>query len=83
MKTLTATTARSELFNLLKKTAKGHLLTRITSKEGNSILVSEEDYESLLETAELLSEIGLLDSIQVADKEIKNGELYTMDETFS
>ncbi len=82
MNTLTATKARVNLFKLLKQTVKGHLHTRISSKEGNAILISEEDYESLLETAELLSIKGLKESISKADKEIENGELISIDEAF-
>ena len=65
MTTITATAARSNWFDLLKKTIKGHVLTRVSSKEGNVVLLSEEDYESLLETAELLSIEGLKDSIKI------------------
>ncbi len=83
MNTLTATKARVNLFKLLKQTVKGHLHTRISSKEGNAILISEEDYESLLETAELLSIKGLKESISKADKEIENGELISSDEAFN
>ena len=82
MKSVTATDARSSLFKILKNTIKGHRHIRITSKEGNAILLSEEDYESLLETAELLSIPGFLDSIKNADKEIENGEIFTIDEVF-
>ena len=83
MKTLTATAARSNLFHLLKKTAKGHLHTKISCKEGNAILLSEDDYESLIETAELLSIKGLHDSIKKADKQIENGETFSIEEVFS
>ena len=82
MNTLTATDARSSLFKILKQTVKGHLQTRISSKEGNAILISEDDYESLMETAELLSVKGLKESLAKADKEIAHGELYSMDEAF-
>lgn len=82
MKTLTATSARSDLFNILKQTVKGHLQTRITSKEGNAILISEEDFESLVETQELLSIKGLKDSIDQADKEINEGETFSLKEVF-
>lgn len=82
MNTLTATDARSNLFKILKQTAKGRLQTRISSKDGNAILISEDDYESLLETAELLSVKGLKESLSKADKEIARGELYSMDEAF-
>jgi len=80
--TLTATNARSNLFNLLKDTVKGHLLTRISSKEGNAILISEDDYESILETAELLSINGFRESISKADNEIKTNELFSIEEAF-
>jgi len=83
MNTLTATSARVNLFKLLKQTVKGHLHTRISSKEGNAILISEEDYESLLETAELLSISGLKESILQADKEIEDGDLVSMNEAFN
>lgn len=79
---MTATAARSNWFDLLKKTIKGHILTRVSSKEGNVVLLSEEDYESLLETAELLSIDGFKDSIKQADKEILAGEVYSMEEIF-
>ena len=82
MKSITATDARSGLFKILQNTIRGHRHVRITSKEGNAILLSEEDYESLLETAKLLSIPGFLESIQKADKEIKSGETYSMDEVF-
>ena len=82
MNTLTATNARSNLFNLLKDTVKGHLLTRISSKDGNAILISEDDYESILETAELLSVDGFRESISKADNEIKTNELFSIEEAF-
>lgn len=82
MTTLTATDARSNLFQLLKETIQGHTPTRISSKEGVAVLLSEEDYESLLETAELISEPKLLTSIKKADKEIMTGKVYSFDWVF-
>lgn len=83
MHTITATNARSNMFQLLKETIKKHFPIRISSKEGSAILISEEDYESLIETAELLSEPGLKKSIQKADQEIKKGEIYSFDQVFA
>ena len=82
MNQISATNARSNLYELFKKTVSGHLLTRISSKEGNVILLSEEDYESLVETAELLSVKGLKKSIEKADKEIKERDLFTLEDIF-
>lgn len=80
MKTVSATEARKDLFNLLKRSVRGHRQIRITHKEGDVILLSEEDYESLLETLELLSTPGLLKSIRRARREIARGETLSMDE---
>ncbi|PIR54645.1 prevent-host-death protein [Candidatus Peregrinibacteria bacterium CG10_big_fil_rev_8_21_14_0_10_36_19] len=82
MVTITTTDARSNLFNIVKKTAKGHVPTKISSKDGNVVMISENDYESLLETAELLSISGLKESISKSDKEIEKGEVYNFEEIF-
>ncbi len=82
MKTLTATDARNEWFSLLRNSVKEHRIYRIAAKEGGAILLSEEDYENLLETLELLSTPGMLKSIKQARKEIKEGKVYTMKEVF-
>ena len=71
--TVTATAARQDLFRLVKKSVKGHMPVRITSKDGDAVLISEEDYESLLETLELLSKPGLRQSIAEARADIKAG----------
>ena len=80
MKTFTATEARRELFTLLKRSIRGHQLFRITHKEGDVVLLSREDYDSLLETLELLSTRGLLKSVQQARREIARGETYSLEE---
>ena len=82
MTTITATKARSNLFQLLKKTIKWHMHTKISSKEGNAILLSEEDYENLIESIELMSIPGLKESVKKAKKEIKRGEVCSYDEVF-
>lgn len=82
MKTITATNARSFFFTLLKDTVKTSIPVRVSCKEGNVVMISEEDYESLLETAELLAQPGLKESIKKADTEIEKGELYTFDDVF-
>ena len=71
--TVTATAARQDLFRLVKKSVKGHMPVRITSKDGDAVLISEEDYEGLLETLELLSKPGLRQSIAEARADIKAG----------
>lgn len=45
-------------------------------------MLCEEDYESLMETLELLSQPGMLKSIKQAKKEIKQGKTCSMKEVF-
>lgn len=51
---VSATSARANLFNLIKEVAADHTVTRITSNAGDAILMSAEDYESWQETVYLL-----------------------------
>lgn len=80
--TVTATEARQNLFRLVRKSVKGHVPVKITSKEGDAVLVSEEDYEGLLETLELLSVPGMRKSIQEARVDIRAGRTRTVKEIF-
>ncbi len=82
METFTATDARNHWFELIKDSVRGHKVYRITSKEGDAILLSEEDYENLIETLELLSTPGMLKSIKQARKEIKEGKTHSLKEIF-
>ena len=82
IKTVTATDARNNLFKLLKGLAKENRVYRITSKEGDAVLLSEEDYGSLMETLELLSVPGMAKSIRRAKQDIKEGKTYSMEEVF-
>ena len=82
MKTITTTKARSDLFNIVKDIVKGHREVKITSKEGSVVLVSEQDYENLMETLELMSVTGLTKSIHQADEDIRSGETVSIDEAF-
>ncbi len=78
--TVTATEARQNLFRLVRKSVKGHVPVKITSKEGDAVLVSEEDYEGLLETLELLSVPGMRKSIQEARADIRAGRTKSLKE---
>ena len=82
MTTLTATKARMQLFKMLERVIEGHEAFEITSKNGKAVLLSEEDYEELLETLELLSIPGLLKSVRRADKEIAQGKVRSMEKVF-
>lgn len=82
MNTITATKARNNLFGVLHSAIKSYIPTRIKTKEGSAIVLSEKDYESILETAKLTSIPGFVNSIKVADEQIKTGEYKSLDEVF-
>ncbi len=80
MKTFTATEARRELFTLLKRSVRRHEQFRITHKEGDAVLLSQEDFENLLETLELLATPGLRKGVRRARREIAQGKTYSLEE---
>lgn len=68
MEILSASEARANLFGLLEQVNKDHLPRHITSRKGNAVLLSKEDWDSLLETLYLQSIPGLVQSVRVAEK---------------
>ena len=63
MKTVTATTARSDLYNLIDATVSDHQPIQITGKRANAVLIGEEDWRAIQETLYLVSIPGMRDSI--------------------
>lgn len=59
-----ATSFRKDLFNLLEKTIKYNEILNISTKEGNVIVLSEEEYNGLLATAEIMSNPVLYEKIK-------------------
>ncbi|NNK02094.1 MAG: type II toxin-antitoxin system Phd/YefM family antitoxin [Desulfatitalea sp.] len=64
MPTLSATEARSKLYRLIDQAATTHEPIVITSKKGNAILLSEDDWRSIQETMYLLNTPGMRESIR-------------------
>ena len=63
MKTITATSARSDLYRVIDKALSDHEPVQITGKRGNAVLVSESDWRAIQETLYLVSIPGMRDSI--------------------
>ena len=82
MNIVTATEARKELFNLIRRALRAHDPVRIQHREGGVVLVSEEDYEGLLESLELLSIPGMQESIVEAEADVAAGRVASVDEVF-
>jgi len=68
MKIVTTTQARQNLYQLVDETNNNHYAIHITSKRGNAVLVSEEDWNSMQETLHLVSIPKMKESI------LKGGE---------
>lgn len=80
--TMTATEARQHFYQLLRKSVQGHVPVKITSKNGDAVILSEGDYEGLLETLELLSVPGMRKSIREAKADIRAGRTKSLKELF-
>ncbi|MCH0541871.1 type II toxin-antitoxin system Phd/YefM family antitoxin [Streptomyces sp. MUM 203J] len=52
--TISASEARKDLFPLIKRVNDDHVPVRISSKSGDAVLMSAEDYDSWQETVYLL-----------------------------
>ncbi|MBF2058279.1 MAG: type II toxin-antitoxin system Phd/YefM family antitoxin [Cyanobacterium sp. T60_A2020_053] len=69
MKTLNTSTARANLFGLVQRVNQDHIPVIITSKNGDAVLLSKEDWDSLQETLYLQSIPGLVESVKQAESE--------------
>ncbi len=69
MSVLTASVARSNLYNLIDQTNESHEPVIISGKRNNAVLIAEEDWKSIQETLFLISIPGMKESIINAMKE--------------
>ena len=60
------TSFRKNLFNMVQQTIKFNEPINVATKDGNAVLISEEDYRSIEETLYLLSIPGMGESIVTA-----------------
>lgn len=57
------TTFRKDIYNLLEQTIKYNEPLNISTKNGNAVVLSEEDYNNIMETLYIMSVPGLKDEI--------------------
>ena len=69
MATTNVTELRKNLFSMVDSVIKFNEPVQVTTKNGNAILLSEEDYNALLETVYLMSQPGLVSKIKEDEKE--------------
>jgi len=82
MTTLTATDARREFFDVVKGATDRHQIYRIHHRRGSVVLMAEDDYESLLETMDLLSTPGFRKSLMRSVEQMRKGETVSFEEVF-
>ena len=82
MANINATQARKEFFDLIKDTITKHEVFHIHHRQGDVVLMSEEEYSSLQETLELLSIPGFRESIAKSVKQVEAEDTFSMEEVF-
>ena len=82
MTTLTATDARKGFFDLLKKTNDQHEIYHIHHRSGDAVLMSEQEYDSLNESLELLSSPGFQEGFEKSRQEAAAGETVGFKDVF-
>lgn len=82
MTALTATDARKGFFNLLHEANEQHQIFHIRHRGGDAVLMSEEEYESLMETLGLLSSSGFREEFEKSKAEAEKGDTLSFEEVF-
>lgn len=78
MPTTNATELRKNLFNTLDNVIEYNNPVTVNTRKGNAVIVSEEDYNGMLETIYILSQKGLYKKIKEGEKE-KTSEMKKYD----
>ena len=60
---------RKDLFNSIDKVIEFNETITVNTKKGNAVIISEEEFNSMLETIYLVSQPGLLVKIKKGEKE--------------
>jgi antitoxin YefM len=69
MPAINITTARNNFYRLVEEVATSHEPITILGRQGNAVLISEQDWKAIQETLYLQSVPGLLESIHQSAKE--------------
>lgn len=60
---------RKDLFNSIDTVIEYNERIIVSTKKGNAVIISEEEFNSMLETIYLVSQPGLLEKIKKGEKE--------------
>lgn len=82
MSFLTATDARASLFELLRGANERHEVYHIRHRHGDAVLMSQDEYDSLMETLALLSAPGFREGYAQAVAEASAGDTLPFEDIF-
>src|SRR5215210_2938816 len=81
MTTIPLSDARARLSELVDEAVRTHQRVDITRNGRRAaVLLSADDFDSLMETLDILSDPQLMQELAEADEQIKRGEVYTLEE---
>ena len=79
---ITATDARRDFFEIVKGATEKHQVYRVQHRKGSVVILSEDEYDSLIETLTLLSIPGFSDRLKKSVKQMNNGETVSFEDVF-
>lgn len=82
-KTYTATQARAALFKIISDVQRPDSHITITSDgEPKAVIMSYEEYDSLIETLEVLSDAELMQDLKEAEEDVKAGRVSPIEDLY-
>ena len=82
MSAITATDARKGFFDLIKRVNERHEVMHIRHRQGDAVLMSEAEYEGLMETLALLSDPSFRQDMAAAQAQAAAGDTRSFEEVF-
>ena len=81
MTNTTITNFRKNVFDFVNSAVQYNDIVNVSTKNGNAVLLSEDEFNGMLETLRLMSIPGMVDSIKMAAAEpIEEGQVYDPEE---
>ena len=81
MTTVPLAEARANLSRLVDEAVRTHQRVEVTRKGRRAaVILSADDYDSIMETLDILSDPELMREIRAAEAEAERGEVYSLEE---
>ncbi len=81
MTTIPLAEARAQLSRLVDEAVRTHERVEVTRKGRRAaVIMSADDYDSIMETLDILSDADLMRRVRESEEELDRGESFTLDE---